>query len=384
MKKKIIRMVMIGMIIPLLIAIFGSVSMVQNFQRKKMVAYKKQMKEEESAEQYITSANIPLSPLVENYRGQVLEAARKYGIEEYTDLMLAVMMQESGRACVDVFQCSESLGKPPNSIDTATSIDRACQIMSGYLRESGVGGIMDIIHIKLALQSYNFGGGFLKFVKENGGEWTQELTNEFARQKSNGVRNTGVRAERLGEWRYGDQHYTDHVLRYYPYMPSGDSAEISGIPLENRMSWLFPNGEPTSSTQMQEYLTTVSIPVIDTAGTESTAQLTVHKSIAVNVIGAFTELKNIGFPVRASDTSAYCWRNMVSGNKVSAHSYGVAIDVNWNSNPMIGYTSGNYKPGEDPYAVTTEVVNIFKKYGFYWGGDWSSSKDYMHFSYINK
>ena len=271
---------MIGMIIPLLIAIFGSVSMVQNFQRKKMVAYKKQMKEEESAEQYITSANIPLSPLVENYRGQVLEAARKYGIEEYTDLMLAVMMQESGGACVDVFQCSESLGKPPNSIDTATSIDRACQIMSGYLMESGVGGIMDIIHIKLALQSYNFGGGFLKFVKENGGEWTQELTNEFARQKSNGVRNTGVRAERLGEWRYGDQHYTDHVLRYYPYMPSGDSAEISGIPLENRMSWLFPNGEPTSSTQMQEYLTTVSIPVIDTAGTESTAQLTVHKSIA--------------------------------------------------------------------------------------------------------
>ena len=50
---------------------------------------------------------------------------------------------------------------------------------------------------------------------------------------------------------------------------------------------------------------------------------------------------------------------------------------------MIGVTEGKYQPGVDPYSVTPEVVAIWKKHGFFWGGDWKSSKDYMHFTYTN-
>ena len=48
------------------------------------------------------------------------------------------------------------------------------------------------------------------------------------------------------------------------------------------------------------------------------------------------------------------------------------------------YSTGNsvgslYKPYENPYSVTKEVVNIFRKYNFGWG---ASFNDYMHFSYF--
>ena len=42
-------------------------------------------------------------------------------------------------------------------------------------------------------------------------------------------------------------------------------------------------------------------------------------------------------------------------------------------------------PKENIYSIApdSEVVSIFSKYGFVWGGDeWSNPKDYMHFSYL--
>lgn len=53
------------------------------------------------------------------------------------------------------------------------------------------------------------------------------------------------------------------------------------------------------------------------------------------------------------------------------------------SNPLVYHGTGAYRPGSDPYSVTQQVVNIWKKHGFYWGGDWKSYKDYMHFTYTN-
>lgn len=381
--KKIRKIIIFAIVVIQLIFLVGMFATIERYLNTMYAARAKKMQEEQEAEEYTGQANIPLSPIVESYRGQVMEAAKNYGIEQYTDLLLAIMMQESGGLCEDVFQCSESLGKPRNSITVNESINHACNLMSGYIQTAQVSGPGDIPKIKLALQAYNFGGAFLTYVQQNGGEWTQELVNAYAKQKSNGKKNSGSRAERLGEWRYGDQHYTEHVLRYYIY---GNVAgeEASGIPVAERMNWLFPEGVPQSAGEMSRYLQTVTIPIVDTLGTESTMQLTVHKNVASNVINIFTELKSKGFPVRATDTAAYCWRNMVSGNNRSAHSYGVAIDVNWTSNPMVGKTGGYYQPGIDKYSITQEVVNVFTKYGFYWGGNWTSSKDYMHFSYINK
>lgn len=167
---------------------------------------------------------------------------------------------------------------------------------------------------------------------------------------------------------------------YYGKVSEGKKESI---PDNQRLNYLFPKGVPTSKATMELYLVTITVPIKDHKGVPSTMQLRVHKKLEQNFRKAFQEMYRIGFPVRAEDTDTYNWRSMASGKNRSHHSYGCVADVNWNSNPMIGVTEGKYRPGVDPYSVTPEVVAIWKKCGFYWGGNWRSTKDYMHFSYTN-
>lgn len=152
---------------------------------------------------------------------------------------------------------------------------------------------------------------------------------------------------------------------------------------DQRLYMLFPNGVPTTKAQMEKYLVTITVPIQDENGLPSTMELRVHKNLTKEFMGAFIDMYAIGFPVRAADTDTYNWRSMASSKNRSHHSYGCVVDINWDSNPMLGVTEGKYRPGVDPYSVTPEVVAIWKKHGFYWGGDWRSTKDYMHFSYTN-
>ncbi|MCI9167303.1 MAG: hypothetical protein HFH01_03780 [Dorea sp.] len=150
-----------------------------------------------------------------------------------------------------------------------------------------------------------------------------------------------------------------------------------------RLYFLFPEGIPTKKAEMEQYLVTITVPIKDVNGVPSTKQLRVHKKLTKEFMDAFQDMYAVGFPVRAEDTDTYNWRSMASGKNRSHHSYGCVVDLNWSSNPMIGVTEGKYQPGVDPYSVTPEVVAIWKKHGFFWGGDWKSSKDYMHFTYTN-
>ena len=176
----------------------------------------------------------------------------------------------------------------------------------------------------------------------------------------------------------------------YKLVSIGDVAstgEVAGIPLNARMNWLFPYGTPKSAAGMNQYLTTITVPIINEQGMHTTMQLTVHKKIASAIQSAFKEMEQIGFRIKSVDTYCYGWRAMVSSSSISHHSYATAIDINSNDNPYVSGSlvvgSNSYSPGSNPYSVTSQVVAIWKKHGFYWGGDWRSSKDYMHFSYMN-
>ena len=59
-------------------------------------------------------------PMVEKY-------ARENGISEYVNVLLAIIQVESGGTAEDVMQSSESLGLPPNSLDTESSIKQGCK-----------------------------------------------------------------------------------------------------------------------------------------------------------------------------------------------------------------------------------------------------------------
>lgn len=177
-----------------------------------------------------------------------------------------------------------------------------------------------------------------------------------------------------------DSTYTvrkNAATKYDGTIPSGEAAQINK---DERLKYLFPSGVPTSDAEMQQYLTTISVPIISTNGVKSTMELRVHKKLESEYMAIFQEMVNIGFPVKASCTAAYSWRNMVTNTShQSHHSYGCVVDLNYEYNPLIN--GANPYLGKSEYAITSKVVNIWKRHGFLWGGDWSGTKDYMHFTY---
>lgn len=79
--------------------------------------------------------------------------------------------------------------------------------MKAALTSAEVESPIDMEHIKLALQGYNFGNGYISWAKTKYGGYSYANAVEFSTQQ----------AQRLGWDSYGDTQYPAHVLRYYPY-----------------------------------------------------------------------------------------------------------------------------------------------------------------------
>lgn len=161
-----------------------------------------------------------LTEEVNNYKELVIAEAKANKKLEYVPLFLAVMMQESGGRGNDVFQCSVYLGKSIDQVTPEESIKGGVELLSINLDKAAVSSPKDILKIKLALQTYNFGGGYMQYALERDGKWTQENTDAFAKKQSRGKTRSEKVAKTMGKWDYGDQYYTSHVLRYYNYSNS--------------------------------------------------------------------------------------------------------------------------------------------------------------------
>ena len=170
-----------------------------------------------------SSTVAPVSAEVEAYEPLIRQYARQHGIEEYVELIKAVMMQESGGQGTDPMQASECgyntrYPNTPNGItDPEYSIDVGIQNLAACLREAGVESPVDMNHIKLALQGYNYGNGYISWAKENYGGYTYANAVEFSE----------MMAERNGWSSYGDKEYVSHVLRYYAFgrIPTGTGSQ---------------------------------------------------------------------------------------------------------------------------------------------------------------
>jgi len=155
----------------------------------------------------------PVSAEVEAYEPIIQKYAKEYGIPEYVELIKAVMMQESGGRGLDPMQAAEGSfnTKYPhehNGIkDPEYSIQCGVQELKAALTSAEVESPIDMEHIKLALQGYNFGNGYISWAKTNYGGYSYANAVEFSTQQ----------AQRLGWDSYGDTQYPAHVLRYYPY-----------------------------------------------------------------------------------------------------------------------------------------------------------------------
>ena len=155
---------------------------------------------------------LPVTEEVKAYEPIIQQYAREYGIGDYVLLIQAVMMQESGGRGTDPMQASECgyntlYPHAPGSItDPEYSINVGIQNLADCLAVAQCESPMDMDAIKLALQGYNYGQGYITWAMNKYGEYS----------KANAVEFSVNAAERYGWSSYGDMDYVPHVLRYYP------------------------------------------------------------------------------------------------------------------------------------------------------------------------
>ena len=174
-----------------------------------------------------STETLPLSAEVEAYEPIIREYAKQYGIPDYVLLIQSVMMQESGGRGSDPMQASEcsyntQYPRTPGGItDPEYSIAVGIQNLADCLQIAEVESPIDLDHIQLALQGYNFGSGYITWAQQKYGEYTRANAVEFSMKM----------AEQMGWNSYGDKQYVPHVLRYYPigkafYTPEDGDAIV--------------------------------------------------------------------------------------------------------------------------------------------------------------
>ena len=174
-----------------------------------------------------STETLPLSAEVEAYEPVIRKYAKQYGIPDYVLLIQAVMMQESGGRGNDPMQASEcgyntQYPRTPGGItDPEYSISVGIQNLADCLQTAGAESPIDLDHIQLALQGYNFGSGYITWALQKYGEYSRANAVEFSMKM----------AEQMGWNSYGDKQYVPHVLRYYPigkvfYTPEDGDAIV--------------------------------------------------------------------------------------------------------------------------------------------------------------
>ena len=145
-------------------------------------------------------------------------------------------------------------------------------------------------------------------------------------------------------------------------------------------------------------------------------EMIVNKAIAQDCVKIFRELFEIEYEIESmrlvddywtgdsvesdtnsiahNNTSSFNYRSVPGSGTLSNHAKGRAIDINPLQNPYVKYKSDGtfahyYKDMElyldrssgKEHMIThqDEAYKIFRKYGFTWGGNWNSVKDYQHF-----
>lgn len=141
-------------------------------------------------------------------------------------------------------------------------------------------------------------------------------------------------------------------------------------------------------------------------------ELVVHRDHARGVSEVFRQLYEGSWPIQrmqlvddydgdddrsmaANNTSGYNCRRVSGSASWSTHAYGAAIDINPVQNPYVTPTSTVPPAGRSfadidrsadadaPVGVILDgdvVVRAFSAIGWEWGGHWTGSKDYQHFS----
>ncbi len=153
----------------------------------------------------------PVSQEVMNYAPVIQRYAREYGIPDYVQVIQAIMMQESRGQGTDPMQASECPfnTRYPNSPNGITDPEYSIQVGIRYyaycIQEAGCTSPQELDKLKLSLQGYNYGNGYISWAIQNHGGYSEANALQFSQEQ----------AAVHGWSGYGDPEYVPHVMRYY-------------------------------------------------------------------------------------------------------------------------------------------------------------------------
>ena len=147
-------------------------------------------------------------------------------------------------------------------------------------------------------------------------------------------------------------------------------------------------------------------------GGTTAGELICDKSVSRALLDVFKELYEEKYPIEKvrlideygaddeasmadNNSSCFNFRKVPGKDKLSLHSLGLAVDINPFYNPYVRTNADGVlccsPEGSQPYMdrgkaflykieADDACVRIFARHGFLWGGDWTTCKDYQHFS----
>lgn len=146
-------------------------------------------------------------------------------------------------------------------------------------------------------------------------------------------------------------------------------------------------------------------------GSIKLGEMICHKDVAKDLINIFRQLYEAKYPIERmqliddynadditsmnhNNTTCFNYRAVAGSKKLSNHSMGKAVDINPLYNPYVKRRAdGSYKISPETgrkyadrsrnfkYKIDKDdlAYRLFTKYGFRWGGNYRSLKDYQHF-----
>ena len=142
------------------------------------------------------------------------------------------------------------------------------------------------------------------------------------------------------------------------------------------------------SHEAAKHMVTITVPIWKLSHAKkipSIMSVTVHYKLEAQVKAIFNEIYELDEQFPIMRLSGYSYRRMVvpwvkSNSYMSQHSFGTCIDMNKPYNLFYRYKDKRNK--KSPYYIPENVILIFEKYGWTWGGDFKEGLDTMHFQYL--
>jgi len=155
-----------------------------------------------------------------------------------------------------------------------------------------------------------------------------------------------------------------------------------------------------------EDLRILRLAYVDFDGQKRQGEMICNVAVAKELLVIFRELYSAGYAftdislvdeydaddrasMTANNTSCFNYRTVSGSKKLSNHAYGLAVDVNPLLNPYVRgkyFSPANAGDYVDRTRAFTGKIDkndlcyeLFCLFGWQWGGNWSSEKDYQHF-----